>query len=120
MHHVEHQQGLHAVIRESLPGLGEAEEGQAARMAEKITIMRGTREYLDSLGTHGVLTAPGAVRSVPDPPPTAGPRRWPSGASTDTAAAGGLRARAVRVLHPRAAGLQRADCRPAARRCGRR
>ena len=35
MHHVEHEQGLHAVIRETLERLGEGDDGKADRVAEE-------------------------------------------------------------------------------------
>ena len=39
--HVEHQQRLHAVVREPLPSLREGEVAQPARVAEKCTIVGG-------------------------------------------------------------------------------
>ena len=47
-HHVEHQQRLHAVVGESLPGLGEGEVRQAAWMAEEGVVARGRAR-----GVHG-------------------------------------------------------------------
>src|SRR5947209_14228479 len=55
---VEHQQGLHAVVGEPLPGLGEGHEPEPPRMAEKRAIVCGcgrnghrilrTARYLDA------------------------------------------------------------------------
>ena len=36
LHHVEHEQRAHPVVGEALPHLGGEQEGQPARMAEKI------------------------------------------------------------------------------------
>lgn len=41
LHHVEHQQGLHAVEAEPLPHLGEEQEGEAARVPEEGPLARG-------------------------------------------------------------------------------
>ena len=41
LHHVEHQQGLHAVEAEALPHLGQEQEGEAARVPEEGPLARG-------------------------------------------------------------------------------
>ena len=37
VHHIEHKQGAHAVVGESLPHFRAEEKGQAARMAEEVS-----------------------------------------------------------------------------------
>src|SRR5262249_10895828 len=57
-HHVENEQRAHPVVGETLPHLGREQEGEPARMAEKVARGASTHRLGLGIGHSGVLVTP--------------------------------------------------------------